>query len=67
MIREMQWKNLDRTNRELALGLERLRKVFATGEIQEIRQAEIAYLQALQFVYDAAQEAVTDRNRGLRK
>jgi hypothetical protein len=43
----------------MASRLEKLRKVRATGDTQEIRQAETAYLQALQWVYDAAVGAVS--------
>ena len=60
MITETHWQNLDRMNREMALRLERVRKVRATGDKQGIRQAEMAYLQALQCVYDAAVDAVSD-------
>ena len=66
MIREADWQHLDRMNRELAVCLEQVRKVRAAGDKQGIRQAEMAYLQALQCVYDAAQGAVADRNRDLR-
>jgi hypothetical protein len=43
----------------MASRLEKLRKVRATGDTQEIRHAEMAYLQALQFVYDAAVASVS--------
>ena len=38
--------------------LERLRKVRASGNRNEIQRAETAYFQALQWVYDAAVGAV---------
>ena len=63
MIRESDWQNLEQVNREMALRLERVRKVRATGDKQGIRQAEMAYLQALQCVYDAAVSAVSDYAR----
>ena len=66
MIRDIQWDILDRANREMAVCLERVRKVRASGDSEEIQRAEMAYLQALQCVYDAAQNAVADRNRDLR-
>jgi hypothetical protein len=44
----------------MASRLEKLRKVRATGDTQEIRHAETAYLQALQWVYDAAVGAVAE-------
>ena len=63
MIREIQWKNLDSTNRELARRLETLRKVRARGDVAEIKRAEMAYFQALQCVYEAAVDAVADGAR----
>jgi hypothetical protein len=44
----------------MASRLEKLRKVRATGDTQEIRHAEMAYFQALQWVYDVAVGAVAD-------
>ena len=60
MIKENDWKQLELANRELVMRLERLRKVRASGDRGEIQRAETAYLQALQWVYDAAQAAVTN-------
>ena len=60
MIRENDWKQLELANRELVMCLERLRKVRASGNRDEIQRAETAYLQALQWVYDAAVGAVSD-------
>ena len=65
MITETHWQHLERTNREMALRLEILQKVRARGDIHEIKRAEIAYLQALQRVYDTAIEAVSDGTRKL--
>ena len=65
MITEADWQNLDRMNREMAVHLERLRKVRAGGDLEEIQRAEMAYLQALQCVYDAAVLAVSDYARGV--
>ena len=65
MIREVDWQHLERMNRELALRLERLRKVRAGGDLEEIQRAEMAYLQALQCVYDAAVLTVSDYARGV--
>ena len=65
MIRDIQWETLDRMNRELAVCLERVRKVRARGDSDEIKRAEMAYLQALQSVYDAAVLAVSDYARGV--
>ena len=65
MIRDIQWESLDRANREMALQLERVRKVRAGGDLEEIQRAEMAYLQVLQCVYDAAVLAVSDYARGV--
>ena len=43
--------------------LERLRKVRASGDVQEIKRAEMAYLQALQWVYEAAVASVSEYAR----
>ena len=67
MIRDIQWETLDRANREMAVCLERVRKVRARGDSEEVKRAEMAYLQALQCVYDAAVLSVSDGNRGFRK
>ena len=63
MIRENDWKHLELANRELVMRLERLRKVRASGNRDEIQRAETAYLQALQWVYDAAVGAVAEYAR----
>ena len=63
MIREIEWKILDSANRELALRLEALRKVRAQGNAQEIKRAEMAYFQALQWVYEAAVASVSEYTR----
>ena len=63
MIREIEWKNLDSANRELARCLETLRKVRARGDRQEIKRAEMAYFQALQWVYKAAVASVSEYAR----
>ena len=60
MIRENDWKQLELANRELVMCLERLRKVRARGDRDEIQRAELAYFQALQWVYDAAVGAVSE-------
>ena len=63
MIRANDWQQLEIANRELVMGLERLRKVRASGNRNEIQRAETAYFQALQWVYDAAVGAVADYSR----
>ena len=60
MIRANDWQHLELANRELVMCLERLRKVRASGDRGKIQRAETAYLQALQWVYDAAVGAVAD-------
>ena len=60
MIRENDWKQLELANRELMMHLERLRKVRASGNRGEIQRAEMAYFQALQWVYDTAVGAVAE-------
>ena len=60
MIRENDWNQLEMANRELVMCLERLRKVRASGNPGEIQRAEMAYFQALQWVYDAAVGAVAE-------
>ena len=63
MIRANDWQQLEIANRELVMCLERLRKVRASGNQNEIQRAETAYFQALQWVYDAAVGAVADYSR----
>lgn len=65
MITETHWQHLKHANREMALRLEMLQKVRAGGNTHEIKRAEMAYLQALQCVYDAAVEAVSEGARRL--
>ena len=63
MIREIEWKQLDSANRELARCLETLRKVRAQDDVGEIKRAEMAYFQALQWVYEAAVASVSEYAR----
>lgn len=63
VITETHWQRLAHANREMLLRLETLQKVRARGDTQEIKRAEMAYLQALQSVYDTAVEAVSDGTR----
>ena len=60
MIRENERKQLELANRKLVMCLERLQKVRASGNRDEIQPAETAYFQALQWVYDAAVGAVAE-------
>lgn len=61
MITDFHWKELEAANRELAFRLQKLRKVRASRDREGLQRAEMAYLQALQCVYTAAEEAVTER------
>lgn len=65
MITKVNWQRLAHANREMLLRLETLQKVRARGDTQEIKRAEMAYLQALQSVYDAAVAAVLEGARKL--
>ena len=65
MITEAHWQRLAHANREMLLRLETLQKVRARGDTHEIKRAEMAYLQALQSVYDTAIEAVSEAARKL--
>lgn len=60
-MKDFQWKRLDKANREMAIRLEKLRKVRASGDKHGIKMAEMAYLQALQCVYAAAVDAVSGK------
>ena len=60
-MNDFQWKRLDVANSEMALRLEKLRKVRASGDKHGIKMAEMAYLQALQRVYATAVDAVSGK------
>ena len=63
VITEAHWQRLAHANREMLLRLEILQKVRVRGNIHETKRAEMAYLQALQCVYDTATESVSDGAR----
>ena len=63
MISETYWTILEHANRELAQRFERLRKVRASGDKQNIQNAEMDYFQALQRLNDDVQNAVSERAR----
>ena len=67
VITETHWQRLAHANREMLLRLETLQKVRARGDTHEIKRAEMAYLQALQCVYDTVVEAISDGTRKPRK
>ena len=60
MISELHWKNLEEANRQLALRFEKMRKARTTGDKHGIKMTEMDYFQALQFLYAAVEEAVSD-------
>ena len=63
MISETYWKILEDANRQLALHFERLKKARATGDPEDIEQARMEYLKALQILYTDAQHAVSEPMR----
>ena len=60
-MKDFQWKRLDKANREMAIRLEKLRKVRARGNQRVIKIAEMKYFQALQCVWTAAVDAASPR------
>ena len=50
---------LENANRDLLMSFEKLKKARATGDPEGIKQARMAYLQALQVLYTDAQTAVS--------
>ncbi len=63
MISETYWKILEDANRNLAMRFEKLQKARATGDPQDITQARMEYLKALQILYTDAQNAVAQPMR----
>ena len=60
MISNLHFKILDTANRELAHRFEKLRKVRASRDTPGIKQAEMEYYHALQHLYTAVQDAVSE-------
>ena len=60
MISETYWTILEDANRDLSMRFEKLKKARANGDPEGIKQARIAYLQALQVLYTDAQAAVSE-------
>ena len=60
MISKTYWTILEDANRQLALRFEKLKKARANRDPHGIRQAEMAYFQALQRLNDNVQNAVSD-------
>ena len=63
MISETYWTILENANRELALRFEKLKKARANGDPEDIKQARMEYLKALQVLYTDAQTAVAEPMR----
>ena len=61
MINASHWRNLELTHEVLVKAWDRLKRVRATGDAVEIRNAEMHYFQVLQQAYEAAQGAVALR------
>lgn len=61
MINAPHWQNLELRHVSLFKAWEDLKRVRAGGGVVEIRNAEMHYLQVLQQVYEAAQDAVALR------
>ena len=63
MISETYWKILEDANRNLAMRFETLQKARAAGDPQDIAQAQMEYLKALQILYTDVQNAVAQPMR----
>ena len=62
MISEVHWKILDDANRQLVSHFDKLRKTRIGRDPNGIQNAEIDYLQALQCLYAAVEDAVSAQN-----
>ena len=60
MVSDLHFKILDTANRELSRRFEKLRKVRASRDTSGIKQAEMDYYHALQHLYTAVQDAVSE-------
>ena len=61
MISKTYWTILEESNRQLALRFEKLKKARANRDRHGIRQAEMAYFQALQRLNDNVQSAIAEQ------
>ena len=61
MLSELHFKNVEYAHRELAMRFETLRKARASRDANGIKNAEMEYLQSLQHLYAAVQDAVAAR------
>lgn len=61
MISETYWKILEHANRELRQRFEKIQKARASGNKENIQNAEMDYFQALQRLNDDVQNAVSEQ------
>ena len=61
MIEKQHWKMLEKANRMLALDWQTLKDARSKGNVLRIQRAELNYFQALQSVFNAAENAVAQR------
>ena len=62
MISEVHWKILDDANRQLVSRFEKLRETRISRDPNGIQNAEIDYLHALQCLYAAVEDAVSEQD-----
>lgn len=62
MISEVHWKILDDANQQLVSHFEKLRKTRIGRDPNGIQNAEMDYFQALQCLYAAVEDAVTEQD-----
>ena len=60
MISNLHFKTLDTANRELSRRFEKIRKARARRDTHGIKNAEMEYYHALQHLYTAVQDAVSE-------
>ena len=60
MLSDLHFKNVESAHRELSRRFEKLRKARASRDPNGIKQAELEYYQALQHLYTAVQDAVSE-------
>ena len=60
MLSDLHFNILDNANRDLTRQFQKLRKVRASRDPNDIKQAEMEYYHSLQHLYAAVQDAVAD-------
>jgi len=60
MLSELHYKILENANRDLTRQFQKLRKVRASRDPDDIKLAEMDYYHSLQHLYAAVQDAVAD-------